>query len=313
MYADANCDSQDLGPCWPVRGTPSVPAGVRHRQGRLVPEVAVAYGASMADDLDPTAVEIRTAATVMLVRDATDEVPGVEVFMLRRTGRASFAAGMYVFPGGRVDAADGLDEIEPFCRGLDDADASRQLGMDSGGLAYWVAAIRECYEEAGILLAYQRDGSAPEIGDHDRHAVHDGTLSMLDLCKRDDLVLDVSTTQYVDHWLTPIGEQRRFDTRFFVTEAPPGQDGLHDNKETVESTWIRPAEALRMQAEGDLMMMPPTIKNLRWLDGFDTAAAAVDAGEAITDPPKILPKVRTDDSGKIIGVAMPGDADYDDL
>lgn len=266
----------------------------------------------MADDFDPTTVEIRTAATVMLVRDADGE-PGVEVFMLRRTGRASFAAGMYVFPGGRVDAADGVDEIEPFCQGLDDADASRQLGMDSGGLAYWVAAIRECYEEAGILLAYQRDGSAPEIGDDDRHAVHDGELSMLELCQRDDLVLDVSTTQYVDYWLTPVGEPRRFDTRFFVTEAPPGQDGLHDDKETVESTWIRPAEALRMHAAGDLMMMPPTIKNLRWLDGFDTAAAAVDAGEAIVDPPRILPKVRTDDEGNIVGVAMPGDADYDDL
>lgn len=267
----------------------------------------------MADDFDPTTVEIRTAATVMLVRDATDGAAGVEVFMLRRTGRASFAAGMYVFPGGRVDDADGATEIEPFCHGLDDANASRQLGLESGGLAYWVAAIRECFEEAGILLAAKRDGSTLDLGEDDRHGVHDGTLSMVELCKRDDLVLDVSTTQYVDHWLTPVGESRRFDTRFFVTESPSGQDGLHDDKETVDSTWIRPAEALRMHAAGELMMMPPTIKNLRWLDGFDTAGAAVDAGEAITDPPKILPKVRTDDSGKIIGVAMPGDADYDEL
>lgn len=267
----------------------------------------------MADDFDPTTVEIRTAATVMLVRDATDGESGVEVFMMRRTGRASFAAGMYVFPGGRVDAADGIDEIEPFCSGLDDADASRQLGMESGGLAYWVAAIRECFEEAGILLAAKRDGSALTLEDDDRHGVHDGTLSMLDLCKRDDLVLDVSTTQYVDHWLTPIGEARRFDTRFFVTEAPAGQDGLHDDKETVESLWIRPAEALRMHADGELMMMPPTVKNLRWLDDFDTATAAVDAGEAITDPIKILPKARFDDAGKMVGVAMPWDSDYDDL
>jgi 8-oxo-dGTP pyrophosphatase MutT (NUDIX family) len=272
-----------------------------------------AYGAAMADDFDPTTVAIRTAATVMLVRDATDGGLGVEVFMLRRTGRASFAAGMYVFPGGRVDDADGSSEIEPFCQGLDDADASGQLGIDSGGLSYWVAAIRECFEEAGILLAAKRDGSALTLGDGDRHGVHDGTLSMVDLCRRDDLVLDVSTTQYVDHWLTPIGEQRRFDTRFFVTESPAGQDGLHDDKETVESTWIRPAEALRMQAEGDLMMMPPTIKNLRWLDDFDTATAAVDAGEAITDPIKILPKARLDEAGKMVGVAMPWDSDYANL
>lgn len=264
----------------------------------------------MADDFDPTTVPISNAATVMLVRDATDGHAGIEVFMLRRTGRASFAAGMYVFPGGRVDDADGAAEIEPFCHGLDDADASRQLGLDSGGLAYWVAAIRECYEEAGILLAAKSDGTPLELSDDDRHGIHDGTLSMLELCRRDDLILDVSTTEYVDHWLTPVGEPRRFDTRFFVTEAPAGQDGLHDDKETVESTWIRPATALQMQADGDLMMMPPTIKNLRWLDGFDTAGAAVDAGEAITDPVRILPKARFDDAGKMIGVILPSDPDY---
>ncbi len=266
----------------------------------------------MADDFDPNTVPIRTAATVMLVRDADDE-PGVEVFMLRRTGKASFAAGMYVFPGGRVDDADHAAEIEPFCEGLDDVEASRQLSIDSGGLAYWVAAIRECFEEAGILLAQRRNGSELKMGDEDRHAVHDGSLSMVELCRRDDLILDLSTTQYVDHWLTPIGEARRFDTRFFVTEAPAGQDGLHDDKETVDSTWIRPAEALRMQAEGELMMMPPTIKNLRWLDGFGTAAEAVEAGAAIVDPIKILPKARVNDAGKMVGVAMPWDPDYADL
>ncbi len=266
----------------------------------------------MADDFDPTTVPIRNAATVMLVRDAdaNGSGPGVEVFMLRRTGSASFAAGMYVFPGGRVDDADGAVEIEPFCHGLADDDASRQLGIESGGLAYWVAAIRECFEEAGILLADRRDGSPLAVGDDDRHAIHDGTLSMVDLCLRHDLVLDVSTTQYVDHWITPVGEPRRFDTRFFVTETPPGQDGLHDDKETTHSTWIRPEDALRMQSEGELMMMPPTVKNLRWLSGFDTAAAAVDAGEAITDPPMILPKARLDDNGKMVGVSLPGDPDY---
>jgi 8-oxo-dGTP pyrophosphatase MutT (NUDIX family) len=266
----------------------------------------------MADDFDPTTVPIRTAATVMLVRDVGVE-DGVEVFMLRRTGNASFAAGMYVFPGGKVDDADYAAEIEPFCQGLDDADASRQLSLDSGGLAYWVASIRECFEEAGILLAESRDGSALSIGDDDRHAVHDGNLSMVDLCRRDDLILDLSTTQYVDHWITPVGERRRFDTRFFVTEAPAGQDGLHDDKETVESTWIRPTEALRMQADGELMMMPPTIKNLRWLEGFGNAADVVEAGAAIVDPTMILPKARFDESGKLVGVAMPWDDDYDSI
>jgi 8-oxo-dGTP pyrophosphatase MutT (NUDIX family) len=267
----------------------------------------------MADSFDPATVPIRTAATVMLVRDAVDGGHGVEVFMLRRTVNASFAAGMYVFPGGKVDEADHATELEPYCRGLDDAVASKQLGIESGGLAYWVASIRECFEEAGILLAEPRDGSALDLRDDDRHAVHDGSLSILDLCRRDDLILDVSTTQYVDHWITPAGERRRFDTRFFVTEAPAGQDGLHDDKETVESTWVRPGKALDMLEGGELMMMPPTIKNLRWLQGFATADDAVAAGAAITAPPTTLPKVRTDADGNIVGVSMPGDDDYDAL
>jgi len=266
----------------------------------------------MADD-DPSTVPIRTAATVMLVRDVTDGDPGIEVFMLRRTGNASFAAGMYVFPGGKVDDADHAAELEPFCRGLDDAAASTQLGIESGGLAYWVASIRECFEEAGILLAERRDGSALEIGDDDRHSVHDGSLSMVELCRRDDLILDLSTTQYVDHWITPVGEQRRFDTRFFVTEAPADQEGLHDDKETVESSWIRPRRALDMLEAGELMMMPPTVKNLRWLDGFSSADDVVAAGAAIVDPPTTLPKVRTDADGNIVGVSLPGDDDYDGL
>ena len=264
----------------------------------------------MSDDFDPAAVPIRTAATVMLVRDAGGGDPGVEVFMLRRTGNAAFAAGMYVFPGGKVDDADHAAELEPFCRGLDDAAASRELGIEVGGLAYWVASIRECFEEAGILLAERRDGSALAIGEDDRHAVHDGSLSMVELCRRDDLILDLSTTQYVDHWITPAGERRRFDTRFFVTHAPAGQDGLHDDKETVESSWVRPQAALDLHAAGELMMMPPTIKNLGWLGQFTTAADVVAAGRAIVDPPTTLPKVRTDADGNIVGVAMPGDSDY---
>jgi 8-oxo-dGTP pyrophosphatase MutT (NUDIX family) len=266
----------------------------------------------VSEPFDPTAVDIRPAATVMLVRDVVEGDPGIEVFMMRRTGSASFAAGAYVFPGGRVDGIDGAAEIAPFCRGLDDADASAQLGVPAGGLAFWVAAVRECFEEAGLLMAERRDGEPVAVGPEDRHAVHDGSLPMVDLCRRDDLVLDLSTTHYVAHWITPLGEKRRFDTRFFLTEAPPGQEGIHDDKETVESLWVRPAEALRMQAAGELMMLPPTIVNLQFLAEHDTAAAAVAAGEA--EPPSlILPRLRRNQDGRITGVAMPGDPDFDGI
>ena len=265
--------------------------------------------------IDPELVPVKPAATVMLVRDAVDGEPGVEVFMLRRTANAVFGAGMYVFPGGRVDGVDGADDIAPFCRGLDDARASEQLGIDHGGLAYWVAAIRECFEEAGVLLAERRDGGPLELRHDDRHEIHnqDSSLSLVALCRRDDLVLDLSTTHYVDHWITPIGEQRRFDTRFFLAEMPVDQEPLHDDNETVDSLWVRPAEALRMQAEGELMMMPPTMANLRFLEPHPTAAAALAAGAAIEQPPCILPKIRRDADGRIVGVAMPGDSDYDAL
>ncbi len=267
----------------------------------------------MPDDFDPATVPVSPAATVMLVRDAADEADGVEVFMLRRTARASFGAGMYVFPGGRVDPEDGDDGLTAYCRGLDDADASAQLGLESGGLAYWVASVRECFEEAGVLLAEPRDGGELEPHNEDRHAIHDGTMSLLDLCRRDDLVLDLSTTQYVDHWVTPFGERRRFDTRFFVTEAPTDQEPLHDDKETVDSLWVRPADALAMQAAGELTMMPPTIANLAFLEPHANAAAAVRAGAAVRDPLRKEPRLRFGLDGRIVGVAMPGDPDYDDL
>lgn len=233
--------------------------------------------------------------------------------MMRRTTRAAFGAGMYVFPGGRVDGVDGADEIAPFCQGLDDATASDKLGIEHGGLAYWVAAVRECFEEAGVLLATPRNGGALQLRNEDRHEVHDSSLSLVELCRRDDLVLDLSSTHYVDHWITPVGEQRRFDTRFFLTEMPDDQVPLHDDKETVDSLWVRPADALDMHSAGELMMMPPTLTNLRFLLPHSTAADALAAGAAVERPVCTLPKLQRDGDGKIIGIAMPGDPGYDDL
>ena len=266
-----------------------------------------------AAPLDPRDVPVKPAATVMLLRNAVDGDPGIEVFMLRRTANAVFGAGMYVFPGGRVDGVDGADDIAPYCHGLDDRAASAKLGIDHGGLAYWVAAVRECFEEAGVMLAAPRAGGPLRLRNEDRHEVHDSSLSLVELCRRDDLVLDLSTTHYVDHWITPVGEQRRFDTRFFLTEMPSDQEPLHDDKETVDSLWVRPAEALRMQADGELMMMPPTVANLRFLLPHATAAEALAAGAAIDRPVCTPPKLRRYADDKIVGIAMPGDADYDTL
>ena len=231
----------------------------------------------------------------MLVRDTTP--PGLEVFVLRRTASATFAAGMYVFPGGRVDEVDGAAAIEDFCTGLDDATASEALGLDHGGLAFWVAAVRECFEEAGVLLARRRDGGPPRVDDAEvvRRAVHAGELSMVDLCRRHDLVLDLSEIRYVAHWVTPVGESRRFDTRFFLAAAPPGQDGQHDDAELVDSRWVRPADALAEVEAGDLLMLPPTLANLRTLAASGSVAAALAAAEAAGRPERVQPRLRRDD------------------
>ena len=267
---------------------------------------------------DPAAVPIRAAATVMLVRD--HPINGLEVFMLQRTLAAVFAKGMYVFPGGRVDANDNEEQLEAICDGLDDEEASALLQIPNGGLSYWVAAIRECFEEAGVLLARPTDGSELVRFDTDvalqnrfnvaRHAIHDGTMSLVELCTTENLRLVTDNIHYVSHWITPLGEPRRFDTRFFIARAPEAQEPLHDDNETIASLWVSPIEALERHARGDLAMIPPTTSNLQFLAPHGTTTDALNAAKKIGTPTAILPKLKTDADGKVIGIAMPGDADY---
>ena len=273
----------------------------------------------MSQDFDPAGVPVRPAATVMLIRD--HPLNGLEVFMLQRTMSAVFAKGMYVFPGGRVDAADDTSELQSVCDDLSDAEASAILGVPSGGLAFWIAAIRECFEEAGVLLARPEGGSHPIRFDdeasaerfaHARHHVHDASLSLVELCRREQLRLITNSMYYVSHWITPVGEPRRFDTRFFLAPMPEGQEPLHDDRETINSLWVTPEDALERSTRGELVMLPPTTRNLEFLAAHDTTAGALDAARSIGVPQTILPQLRVDAEGKVIGVAMPGDADYRD-
>jgi 8-oxo-dGTP pyrophosphatase MutT (NUDIX family) len=268
--------------------------------------------------VDPTMVPLRPASTVMLVRDAPSDI---EVFMLQRTTQAAFASGMYVFPGGRVDDADGAAELDDLCDGLSDAEASDILRIPRGGLAYWVAAIRECFEEAGVLLARDERGNFVSLSDEQsqarfavaRHEVHDGALSLAQLCRRENLRLAVDAIRYVSHWITPVGEKRRFDTRFFVAVAPHSQEPLHDDKETIASLWVAPTQALTMARRGELAMIPPTIANLEFLAPYRDSAQAVNAAKQIGVPTPILPKLRYDAEGRVVGIVFPGEPQYDEL
>jgi len=237
-------------------------------------------------------VPIRPAATVMLLRDGQD---GIEVFMLRRTNAAVFAGGMYVFPGGRVDPADG----EP-----------------GSAEAFAVAAVRECYEEAGVLLAVDSAGRMVDDGHpalSHREAVYDGTVDVRALAAEHGLRLATDELAWMSHWITPRGETtRRFDTRFFAVASPPGQSSHHDDNETVASMWVRPADALARCLAGELALMPPTMANLSFLEPHDTVDAAMKAARDVGTPVCILPKLRIVD-GNMAGIAMPWDADYDSL
>ena len=227
----------------------------------------------------------------MLLRDGGG---GVEVFMLRRTTSAAFAGGMYVFPGGKVDEADG-----------------------QGDPGYVIAAIRECYEEAGVLLARDEKGNMIADGHPalaHRHAVHNGTVDLLQLCREHRLHPAIDDLVWVSHWITPVGESsRRFDTRFFIAVAPPIQTSRHDDNETIASTWIRPGDALRREADGELTMMPPTIKSLEYLVVHDDAASVMAWAGRLGRPHPILPRLRRNEAGRITGVSLPGDDDYADL
>lgn len=272
---------------------------------------------SDTDQMPAASVPVRPAATVMLVRDGAE---GLEVFMLQRTLSAAFARGQYVFPGGKVDDADHGEAFEPICDGLDDDEASTRMGMAAGGLAWLVAAIRECFEEAGVLLARRcdeqhvirfADAELTERFNAARHAIHEGERSLVELCADEDLLLLTDRIHLVDHWVTPMGERRRFDTRFFVAAAPDDQEPLHDDKETIASLWVRPADALDMWRAGELQMFPPTVASLEFLLPHADVDAAVAAAEQVGIPPVVTPRIVVDDDGRVLGIRRPGDADYE--
>lgn len=257
----------------------------------------------------------------MVVRDAPQPVDGdvLEVLMVRRSLQSDFVGGAFVFPGGGVDAGDGGVEAEAACRGRSDAEASALLGTPSGGLAYWVAAVRETFEEAGLLLAERPGGPALLAGDPgeearfvaERAALNAGTRRFLDLCRAEKLQLLVGEVHYFAHWVTPLGAPRRYDTRFFVAAAPRGQKAAHDARETIAETWISPRRALEGQRNGIFEMVLPTIRNLQAISRFPTSAALLEAAEAACrSVPTIEPRLVPDGTG--VRIILPGDDGYDE-
>ncbi len=260
---------------------------------------------------------VRLAATVLLLRDAPR---GVEVFMEKRHIQSDFVGGAYVFPGGAVDPEDRIDE--ELCAGTTDRAASARLGLDHGGLAFYVAAIRECFEEAGVLLAYYPGGalldwSDPAVEERYRAAreqMNRGELTLTDLARRERLRLATDHIEYWAHWITPAGQPRRYDTRFFAARAPENQTAGHDDWELTSSAWVTAEEALERAAAHEWMIIFPTIKNLMLLSRFATAEAALADRRGCASFPVNQPKVL---QPEVMGeserwrVVLPGDPGYE--
>ena len=240
---------------------------------------------------DPGDRPPRAAATIVVLRDGGR---GIEVLLSRRAERGDHNSGAWVFPGGIVEPGDALAHAA--CDGLDDVEASRRLGLASGGLDYYVAAIRECFEESGLLFA-RGDGEAlVDLDGSDaarlspwRLALHRCEGSIADFCAAERLLLAVDRLVYLSHWLTPLGRPKRFDTRFFIAAAPSAQTAAHDGTELVEQLWIAPQEALARSAS--LRLLTPTQKTLESIGRFATVAEAMAWATSPRQVALVMPRV----------------------
>jgi 8-oxo-dGTP pyrophosphatase MutT (NUDIX family) len=259
------------------------------------------------------AVQPLPAATVTLVRDTPG---GVEVLMLQRNHQSGFMPGMFLFPGGALDPEDGSRSVLARCPGLDDEAACNALGVGSGALAYWAAAIRESFEEAAVLLAYDSEGAlvnprapgrARRFEDY-RRRLNAGEPVLAAMLEQEDLTLAVDRLTYFSHWITPVGAPRRYDTRFFVAVAPHDQEALPDNVEAIHHVWVKPAAAVDRYRSGEYKMRTPTIRTLERFADFSTADSLIAGLRGQQAIPAMLPRISR--SGERL---LPGDPGYDEI
>jgi 8-oxo-dGTP pyrophosphatase MutT (NUDIX family) len=246
----------------------------------------------------PPAAEIKPAATILLLRDD----PIFEVLMVKRHHQIDFASGALVFPGGKSHAGDHDPAWAGHVLGWEDYDAEQR------GLR--IAAIREVFEEAGILLAKRRDG-APMSGEacpmEVRAAVDAGTTAFIDVVSGLEAWLDLSALTVFARWITPPLTPKRFDTWFYAVNAPAEQLAACDGRETVDAEWIAPAEALRLAATGERKVIFPTRMNLRLLaeaSGAEDAVARAAARTLVT----VQPQIQSRASGRVL--VLPPHAGY---
>ncbi len=249
------------------------------------------------------------AATLALIRAGA----GLEVLLIQRHHGSRFAGGDFVFPGGKVETDDNPADAVAWCRGLTPWSAARRLGLEDSraALGYWIGAIREAFEEVGMLLAYGPGGEfvAPRGGRFAeyRRACHADNRAFWDMLRAERLTLATDRLVYFAHWITPEENPIRFDTRFFVAEAPPGQEATADDKEIIGVRWLTPGEALEARRRGEMPLRFPTVKNLELL-GLAPTVPELLARLSDREVQAIRPRVIQQGNGQ--RVLLPGDPGY---
>jgi 8-oxo-dGTP pyrophosphatase MutT (NUDIX family) len=241
--------------------------------------------------------EPRPAATILLLRDE----PAFEVLMVKRHHQIDFASGALVFPGGKTHAGDEDPAWAERATGWD--------GLDPVQRVLRIGAIREAFEEAGILLATRPDGGpfADACDPAVRQAVDRGERPFLDVVRELDVRLSLDALAVFARWITPVMMPKRFDTWFYAMKAPADQVAACDGRETVDAEWIAPAEALRLAQTGERTVIFPTRMNLQLLGEAASAADAVARAQGRTLV-TVLPEVKGGPEGRTL--VLPPDAGY---
>jgi 8-oxo-dGTP pyrophosphatase MutT (NUDIX family) len=238
----------------------------------------------------------RPAATIVLLRDSDE---GMEVLLMKRSRSAGFVPGAYVFPGGRVDGSDAQPDLLERLDHLSHRAAGERLALvdqDPPAIAYYLAALREAFEETGILFGVLSDGSAPPTAAEDpaidsmREALMNDEISFAQAISSLDCRIDGHSIEYIAHWITPLAEPRRYDTRFFAAKVGAGSTPIIDPREMTDAIWLDPSEALRRCDDGRLPMVFPTIRTIEGLARYTTADAALE-GFRGSEVRTILPRL----------------------
>jgi 8-oxo-dGTP pyrophosphatase MutT (NUDIX family) len=245
----------------------------------------------------------RLSATILILRDT---LQGMEVLMVVRHHEVDFLSGALVFPGGKLAKGDEDPRVCARCSGVEN------LSFEQ--VALRVGAIREVFEESGILLARERGATAllgaaraTQLADRYRQPLGSGAMGIADLLEAEDLVLACEELVPFARWITPTFMAKRFDTYFYLAPAPAEQIALHDGREMVEAQWIRPADALADQASGKRKIVTATLLNLRKLNRSSTVSAAI--GAAVAQPfVTVLPELVERPQGRLL--LIPEAADY---